>query len=1171
MIRLAWLLLHLVAATFTANYRWSATVISLPGDNDNSTIEHDFLKLEIIDTEEGEIVCINRDIYPTVTFTCDVDYRRTVVMALLVNDADSWQAPIPTQCSNNRLRYDIDSVHIGHITIPQTTDSTVYGVELTKALSAKLTSGYEVGSASTDWSRLNTGAKGDLLALARIDSGRVKRIVGLLTNDNFINVAPLFDVTVDLAAVEDDFVENIMIHTFTHQNDNNLSVILGHTELLSSPGWNYWRCDETCIEDQAAWEDWEALTDLVGNVVIDGDQAFMVDGDQVSKYSLSDSAVTVTQTVTSVTDGVRHYPSAIAKSTTSFIVEWDEMNEVFLIHVYANNETTTNHTIKLDDNQSLCDGIDKTAVIVKSQVADVFAFVDKSNEKTCMVQVYSSKSSLVGDLTSSTHDVSMIVKLLDHSGISTKLVDIDALLQLTFLKFTSSSGLLETYRISFNDLLLDRGLSLQGPRISTTVTGHENGYEVAHYDVREDSVNVVFYYNDAGTIKLTNEMTFAADVTSDMDCIHLNLISTGEQRKMVQFDNGSFEETWVPFNVEYYHEFSPKPPKKVENVSYEEEINEQFNRTEFVKYAILVNSQIEDYAAANADFQRSMPSNVFLSNNERLVMEARIQGNTGQEEAIASTELVYSLHEDLVGTTFISRTEEISRRGTEKTIRLKIKPSTLKKAKSGVITSASLITFKVSPPGNTCIEQFQVETHTQNLAPSEAVTRVSIGCPPNRQLRFDAEATIASQMEKTVTGDLNCFSDADDLKKSNDRTGNKLPMCVKFEAGRFRPNLTINDPFTKSSIPFNDNYTIQVLNGEWLDYKDGEYEIPNFEDEEVCINKEAPLGTKYKCMGPFFKKSNNNTNDYIKEINQQAKKGLDGLANLKAIWDSAQEWKPVKDDGTPFNEPFKMFSNLPNSTIEWVCKYNSTCHRLWPGAMPPLAFHGLRTMFFGFANMFLTEKYLTYHDFHAPEYFLHISVTNDLEKVFEDFNVPEQHLQNNCILETRFTLRVGYVSLDAITNLWITLISFGTLMAGFGTYVMLQQHELAVEKCKDQVYDFFDGSGNAERALYDAEYERKMTLISDKQLRRNESSYSQSSNMRQTSVLNNYGRQTSTHEMAKRISHGMKRTSQVQPPQQPGAYVLGQHNTAVQRRLSAVQGAAKDDMFKRGSVTIKKS
>ena len=56
-------------------------------------------------------------------------------------------------------------------------------------------------------------------------------------------------------------------------------------------------------------------------------------------------------------------------------------------------------------------------------------------------------------------------------------------------------------------------------------------------------------------------------------------------------------------------------------------------------------------------------------------------------------------------------------------------------------------------------------------------------------------------------------------------------------------------------------------------------------------------------------------------------------------------------------------------------------------------------MFFGFANMFLTEKYLTYHDFHAPEYFLHISVTNDLEKVFEDFNVPEQHLQNNCILE----------------------------------------------------------------------------------------------------------------------------------------------------------------------------
>ena len=49
------------------------------------------------------------------------------------------------------------------------------------------------------------------------------------------------------------------------------------------------------------------------------------------------------------------------------------------------------------------------------------------------------------------------------------------------------------------------------------------------------------------------------------------------------------------------------------------------------------------------------------------------------------------------------------------------------------------------------------------------------------------------------------------------------------------------------------------------------------------------------------------------------------------------------------------------------------------------------------------------------------------------------------------------------------------------------------------------------------------------------------------------------------------RSSQVQPQQQPGAFILNQHNAAMQRRLSAVQGANKEDIFKRGSITVKKT
>ena len=121
-------------------------------------------------------------------------------------------------------------------------------------------------------------------------------------------------------------------------------------------------------------------------------------------------------------------------------------------------------------------------------------------------------------------------------------------------------------------------------------------------------------------------------------------------------------------------------------------------------------------------------------------------------------------------------------------------------------------------------------------------------------------------------------------------------------------------------------------------------------------------------------------------------------------------------------------------------------------------------------------------------------------------------------------------------------------MTGFIVYVLLQQHELAVEKCKDQIYDFFDGTGNAERALYgtwklkrvhvtclfakmitqfktsDAEYERKMTLINDQRIQRESSNYSRTSQFRNTSVLNNHGIQSSAHEMAKRISLANKRS-----------------------------------------------
>ena len=59
-------------------------------------------------------------------------------------------------------------------------------------------------------------------------------------------------------------------------------------------------------------------------------------------------------------------------------------------------------------------------------------------------------------------------------------------------------------------------------------------------------------------------------------------------------------------------------------------------------------------------------------------------------------------------------------------------------------------------------------------------------------------------------------------------------------------------------------------------------------------------------------------------------------------------------------------------------------------------------MWFGFQNMFkkdLSDQDVLYKKFHAPEFFVYVKITNDLENIFKDFNIPEQEIQNNCILE----------------------------------------------------------------------------------------------------------------------------------------------------------------------------
>ena len=134
--------------------------------------------MKIIDTESnGDIVCINKDIYPTITFTCEETYARIIVLALQ-KDTESWLAPIPSECESgnvNPLRYDIDPVQIGDTVIPQTTDSLA--TSIAHSLTTSTASGYTVGAVSTGWSAIKTWANSDLIGKV---SQHTKRLLKVL-------------------------------------------------------------------------------------------------------------------------------------------------------------------------------------------------------------------------------------------------------------------------------------------------------------------------------------------------------------------------------------------------------------------------------------------------------------------------------------------------------------------------------------------------------------------------------------------------------------------------------------------------------------------------------------------------------------------------------------------------------------------------------------------------------------------------------------------------------------------------------------------------------------------------------------------------------------------------------------------------------------------------------
>ena len=72
----------------------------------------------------------------------------------------------------------------------------------------------------------------------------------------------------------------------------------------------------------------------------------------------------------------------------------------------------------------------------------------------------------------------------------------------------------------------DPGTLSYTEEVDQTVTA---GYKIARFDINQRNLNVVFYYDDSGTTKLTNQKSYSPPEPNDSDCIYASFMSSGEK------------------------------------------------------------------------------------------------------------------------------------------------------------------------------------------------------------------------------------------------------------------------------------------------------------------------------------------------------------------------------------------------------------------------------------------------------------------------------------------------------------------------------------------------------------------------------------------------------------------------------------------------------------------
>jgi len=421
---------------------------------------------------------------------------------------------------------------------------------------------------------------------------------------------------------------------------------------------------------------------------------------------------------------------------------------------------------------------------------------------------------------------------------------------------------------------------------------------------------------------------------------------------------------------------------------------------------------------------------IFLSSWDNYKINITIRGKIGQENLVDATKINYTLIKPDYMPIDINIDSQKNYRNTTKSFIIHIKPHFGTQQLPGhTETSFNLdIVLKSSNYESICYDNSHID---HNSDASTYPLGIDIGCPASRHLVLDYQKIFELDQDRR-RGNFLCQMDIEEKRRyvvGYKYQPERNVLCIRSGAVRyFPPMLTVKDKSTGREWPYHESVVFTVTNGEWLKFKDNKLEIPNFKSENECEILNNDLVDKdyiFTCLGKHS--SNNLTIGDTKPSVLEEIPVCGSTTKLKFELDKSETEKS-----------YPSFSNMELPFGFWM------------------------------SGSLKTE------DFFPAEFYMNIRVSNSIDEINKRDKKP-CIIPGNCFLETFFTIRIGMVIYESVTQLFFVIIVIVILTFALILYVQSKNHENLIENIKDTIHECLNAKAIAkERHMIELSYQANL-------------------------------------------------------------------------------------------------